>query len=199
MYWNRNDFDFPIASSRQKKNSLWLFFWSGRRSLADAWVRCSTCALVWFSSSHYPHALKTRHWRLFFTGFRFPSPYKKRTALGCSFGAGEGNRTLVFSLGSWCFATKLRSHLPFGSSDRRQCLYFRGAEKWSWKRDLNTRPVHYECTALPTELFQHRLYREISHAGLPIYYTTNSWFVKRFQKNSLKNQKNDWNRRKDVL
>ena len=101
MYWNRNDFDFPIASSRQKKNSLWLFFWSGRRSLADAWVRCSTCALVWFSSSHYPHALKTRHWRLFFTGFRFPSPYKKRTALGCSFGAGEGNRTLVFSLGSW--------------------------------------------------------------------------------------------------
>ena len=114
-------------------------------------------------------------------------------------GASDENRTRNLSLGSWCFATKLRSHLPFGSSDRRQCLYFRGAEKWSWKRDLNTRPVHYECTALPTELFQHRLYREISHAGLPIYYTTNSWFVKRFQKNSLKNQKNDWNRRKDVL
>lgn len=25
---------------------------------------------------------------------------------------------------------------------------------WSWKRDLNTRPAHYECAALPTELFQ---------------------------------------------
>ena len=26
---------------------------------------------------------------------------------------------------------------------------------WSWKRDSNTRPAHYECAALPTELFQH--------------------------------------------
>ena len=133
---------------------------------------------------------------------RYPCGHKKQHVL-CTHAVGSGasdeNRTRNLSLGSWCFATKLRSHLPFGSSDRRQCLYFRGAEKWSWKRDLNTRPVHYECTALPTELFQHRLYREISHAGLPIYYTTNSWFVKRFQKNSLKNQKNDWNRRKDVL
>ena len=25
---------------------------------------------------------------------------------------------------------------------------------WSWKRDSNTRPAHYECAALPTELFQ---------------------------------------------
>ena len=30
-------------------------------------------------------------------------------------------------------------------------------QKWSWKRDLNTRPAHYECAALPTELFQHRI------------------------------------------
>ena len=29
-----------------------------------------------------------------------------------------------------------------------------GAPRWSWKRDLNTRPAHYECAALPTELFQ---------------------------------------------
>ena len=134
---------------------------------------------------------------------RYPCGHKKKQHVLCTHAVGSGasdeNRTRNLSLGSWCFATKLRSHLPFGDSDRRQCLYFRGAEKWSWKRDLNTRPVHYECTALPTELFQHRLYREISHAGLPIYYTTNSWFVKRFQKNSLKNQKNDWNRRKDVL
>ena len=28
------------------------------------------------------------------------------------------------------------------------------AWRWSWKRDLNTRPAHYECAALPTELFQ---------------------------------------------
>ncbi len=28
---------------------------------------------------------------------------------------------------------------------------------WSWKRDSNTRPAHYECAALPTELFQHIL------------------------------------------
>ena len=26
--------------------------------------------------------------------------------------------------------------------------------KKSWKRDLNPRPTHYECVALPTELFQ---------------------------------------------
>ena len=26
----------------------------------------------------------------------------------------------------------------------------------SWKRDLNPRPLHYEWSALPTELFQHR-------------------------------------------
>ncbi len=30
-----------------------------------------------------------------------------------------------------------------------------GVDAWSWKRDLNTRPAHYECAALPTELFQH--------------------------------------------
>ena len=28
--------------------------------------------------------------------------------------------------------------------------------KFSWKRDLNTRPADYESAALPTELFQHR-------------------------------------------
>ena len=28
--------------------------------------------------------------------------------------------------------------------------------QWSWKRDLNTRPAHYECAALPTELFQQK-------------------------------------------
>ena len=27
--------------------------------------------------------------------------------------------------------------------------------RWSWKRDLNTRPADYESAALPTELFQH--------------------------------------------
>ncbi len=26
--------------------------------------------------------------------------------------------------------------------------------KWSWQCDLNTRPTHYECVALPTELCQ---------------------------------------------
>ncbi len=29
---------------------------------------------------------------------------------------------------------------------------------WSWKRDSNTRPAHYECAALPTELFQQTLH-----------------------------------------
>ncbi|WP_347128958.1 hypothetical protein, partial [Neglectibacter timonensis] len=55
------------------------------------------------------HALKTRHWRLFFTGFRFPSPYKKRTALGCSFGAGEGASLM---LGSGARPARLFGFLP---------------------------------------------------------------------------------------
>ena len=33
---------------------------------------------------------------------------------------------------------------------------------WSWKRDLNTRPAHYEWAALPTELFQHILNFSVS-------------------------------------
>ena len=35
------------------------------------------------------------------TRVRFPSPYKKRTALGCSFGAGEGNRKPVKKRRQW--------------------------------------------------------------------------------------------------
>ena len=41
---------------------------------------------------------------------------------------------------------------------------------WSWKRDSNTRPAHYECAALPTELFQQTL-----HSLSYIF-----WFVKIF-------------------
>ncbi len=29
------------------------------------------------------------------------------------------------------------------------------ARAWSWKPDSNRRPTHYECVALPTELYQH--------------------------------------------
>jgi hypothetical protein len=32
-------------------------------------------------------------------------------------------------------------------------------QEWSWKRDLNTRPADYESAALPTELFQQRLFK----------------------------------------
>ena len=31
---------------------------------------------------------------------------------------------------------------------------YKKVTRWSWKRDSNTRPAHYECAALPTELFQ---------------------------------------------
>ena len=30
---------------------------------------------------------------------------------------------------------------------------------WSWKRDSNTRPAHYEWAALPTELFQQNMFK----------------------------------------
>lgn len=38
---------------------------------------------------------------------------KKRQALNACrfFGAGEGNRTLISSLGSWCSATELHPHI----------------------------------------------------------------------------------------
>ena len=45
--------------------------------------------------------------------------------------------------------------IAFAMDKKRQsedCLF------WSWKRDSNTRPAHYEWAALPTELFQQLLY-----------------------------------------
>ncbi len=45
---------------------------------------------------------------------------------------------------------------PFGSTRKLSPrIYSEGISLWSWKRDSNTRPAHYECAALPTELFQH--------------------------------------------
>ena len=44
-------------------------------------------------------------------------------------------------------ATRAKKKRPFG--------------RWSWRRDLNPRPRHYECLALPTELRQrNRLVRQ---------------------------------------
>ena len=40
---------------------------------------------------------------------------------------------------------------------------------WSWKRDLNTRPAHYECAALPTEPYQHNVLR-CSTAKIILYF-----------------------------
>ena len=42
-------------------------------------------------------------------------------------------------------------------------LVKRGQKGWSWRPDLNRRPTHYECVALPTELHQQ------------VYYCQNTW------------------------
>ena len=55
------------------------------------------------------------------------------------------------------FTSPARYGFFVATKKRRQNRRF-----WSWKRDLNTRPAHYECAALPTELFQQMLLKQIS-------------------------------------
>jgi hypothetical protein len=59
--------------------------------------------------------------------------------------AGDKRMLSVFRL----FREKSMEISAYKRKSRSACT-----SAWSWKRDLNTRPAHYECAALPTELFQ---------------------------------------------
>ncbi len=49
----------------------------------------------------------------------------------------------------------------------------------SWKWDLNPRPTHYECVALPTELIQHIDYRNRLDYYIQFFATWQVLFTKK--------------------
>ena len=63
-------------------------------------------------------------------------------------------RLMIYAFGDDIHTKVWWYTIAFAMDKKRQsedCLF------WSWKRDSNTRPAHYEWAALPTELFQQNI------------------------------------------